>query len=184
MLHYSLGIIHCVHKNVIIGCWLMNSVTLASTGLISTLNYLSSCSAFLSFLIFWLDKVWIQGFRFTKQILYHLSYTSSIFAFDIFGDGSSWNICTSPKTLRYEDKWILEKRNEYHGGRSISQHEQGHRFYHKHWKKLNYTKWYKQKNEWTKQVQMLIIHIKVQLFVLFLLLFFLVFSSYFKPTKQ
>jgi hypothetical protein len=98
-------------KNVIIG-WLMNSVILASSWLMSILNNQSSYSAWFSFLIFWLYKVWIQGFRFAKQILCHLSYTSSLFTLDIFGDGSSWNICTSPKTLKYENKWILEKKNE------------------------------------------------------------------------
>jgi hypothetical protein len=43
-------------RNIFIGCWLMNSVTLAFSCLMSILNYLSSLSAFFSFFIFWLDK--------------------------------------------------------------------------------------------------------------------------------
>jgi hypothetical protein len=54
-------------KNIFIWCWLMNSVTLASSGLMSILSYLSSFSTFFSFLfIFKLDKSLSSGFYVCK----------------------------------------------------------------------------------------------------------------------
>jgi hypothetical protein len=39
-----------------------------------------------SFFFFW----WTQGFVLAKQVLYHLSHTSSPFCCGYFGDGVSW----------------------------------------------------------------------------------------------
>jgi hypothetical protein len=42
---------------------------------------------------FWWGWIWTQGFTFAKQVLYHLSHTSSPFCFSYFGDGVLWTIC-------------------------------------------------------------------------------------------
>jgi hypothetical protein len=109
VLHYFLGNSHCVHKKIFIWCWLMNSVTLASSWLMSMLSYLSSFLHFY-FLVG-------QGFEFWALCMQSRFSTTwatlpVFFAVIIFGGWSSWNICTSPKTLKYKNNWILEKRNE------------------------------------------------------------------------
>jgi hypothetical protein len=49
---------------------------------------------------------------FAKQILYHLSHTFGVFSLVIFEDAFSRTICPSLKTLKYENRWILEIRDE------------------------------------------------------------------------
>jgi hypothetical protein len=46
-------------------------------------------------LVFFFDgtRVWTQDFVLAKQVLYHLSHTSSPFCFGYFGDGVLWAIC-------------------------------------------------------------------------------------------
>jgi hypothetical protein len=49
---------------------------------------------------------------FAKQILYHLSHTFSLFALVLFEDAFSRTICPSLKTLKDENRWILETGDE------------------------------------------------------------------------
>jgi hypothetical protein len=87
-------------KYIFIWWWLMNSVTLASSGLISILSYLSSFSQFFSFLFtFWLDKSLNSGLYVCKADSLLIEPQFHFFASVIFGNGGSWNICTSPKNI-------------------------------------------------------------------------------------
>jgi hypothetical protein len=48
---------------------------------------------------------------FAKQILYHLSHILGVFSLIIIEDAFSRTVCPSLKTLKHENRWILEIRD-------------------------------------------------------------------------